>query len=155
MAFLTGTMFYIGGGDYAMSAHALLRNQNPGLSYDVDYLNDVSVVHLDDYGFEPLKLSCRELNDGEVLTVAGFPMTDNLQSYEVTTGAVLYAEGNLIISDMVVRVGFSGAPALDKDGMVVGVVYAKNDVTHETYLTSSCAIINLLEKDYATKQRNS
>lgn len=72
---------------------------------------------------------------GDAVTVVGYPLGQRLT---ITTGTVLGATtdplnvnlGEVLVTDAPVEPGSSGSAALDADGRVIGVVYAKDEQGH-------------------------
>ena len=79
-----------------------------------------------------MNIECRNVKIGEELTIKGYPFIDGQYQYEELTGNVMAVDyqslrgRNSIVVDIPVMGGFSGSPAIDKDGDVIGVVTDRN-----------------------------
>lgn len=86
---------------------------------------------------------------GDAVTVVGYPQGGALT---VTSGTVIGATtdpinenlGEVLVTDAPVEPGSSGSAALDEDGRVIGVVYAKN-AAGQSFLVPVSTLRRLLE----------
>lgn len=155
-----GTIFLIAPNVWMTADHVLNAPwvQNHKDYYDAEEISqntlyDIATFKKESVG-EPLKLECREMIVGETITIKGFPFIDAQYTYTELTGKVV--ETNVPLRayfsddtwhatevDIPVIGGFSGSPALDSDGDVVGVVSGRTnegDAVHHGYITSVCGI---------------
>lgn len=90
---------------------------------------------------------------GDAVTVVGYPLGGELT---VTTGRVIGITtdplnenlGEVAVTDAPVEPGSSGSAALDSDGRVIGVVYAKN-AADQSYIVPVSTLRDLLADDAA------
>jgi S1-C subfamily serine protease len=90
---------------------------------------------------------------GDAVTVVGYPKGGQLT---VTSGHVIGSTtdplnenlGEVLITDAAVEPGSSGSAALDEDGRVIGVVYAKN-TTGQSFIVPVSTLRTLLADDTA------
>ncbi len=113
--------------------------------------NDIAVIRITGENFKTLKLSSREnLGQGEPVAALGYPGTsyhDN--QIKVMFGFVASDKGSNPISlNMSVNPGNSGGPVLDRNGEVVGVVFAKEGMGREaiSYAVPSWVVMRVLKK---------
>lgn len=86
--------------------------------------------------------------EGDIITVVGYPLGGKLTT---ATGVVLdqvsdplkAAVGKILATSAAVESGSSGSPALNEDGEVVGVVYAKNEV-NQSFIVPVSTLNSLL-----------
>jgi S1-C subfamily serine protease len=88
---------------------------------------------------------------GDDVTVVGYPMGGELT---VTTGKIIGATtdplnenlGEVLVADAEVEPGSSGSAALDSDGRVIGIVYAKN-AADQSFIVPVSTLRDLLADD--------
>jgi len=88
--------------------------------------------------------------ESDVVTVIGYPKGGRLSTVAgVVLGAtpdpLKSAVGTVLATTAVVENGSSGSPVLNEDGMVVGVVYAKNDYS-QSFIVPVSTLATLLEQ---------
>ncbi|MDN4477084.1 serine protease [Demequina sp. SYSU T00039] len=87
---------------------------------------------------------------GDLVTVVGYPNGGRLTT---SSGVVLGATADplggavdsVLATSATVKVGSSGSPALDEDGRVIGVVYAKN-ISDQSFIVPVSTLNALLEE---------
>lgn len=116
-------------------------------------LADLAIVRTD----EPLpaapELADTDPVEGDPVTIVGYPLGRRLT---VTDGRVIGTTtdplnsnlGNVLVTDAPVEPGSSGSAALDADGRVIGVVYAKNDAGY-SFLVPVSTLRTMLEDESA------
>ncbi len=90
---------------------------------------------------------------GDAVTVVGYPQGGELT---ITSGQVIGSTtdplnenlGEVLVTDAPVEPGSSGSAALNKDGQVIGVVYAKNS-TGQSFVVPVSTLRSLLADDTA------
>lgn len=90
---------------------------------------------------------------GDAVTIVGYPLGGALT---VTTGRVIGETtdplnenlGEVLVTDAPVEPGSSGSAALDSEGRVIGVVYAKN-AADQSYIVPVSTLRELLQDDSA------
>jgi S1-C subfamily serine protease len=108
------------------------------------------VVTADPLPYAP-ELAPEDPKVGDPVTVVGYPLGGELT---VTDGTILRAEedplqatlGTVLVTDAPVEPGSSGSAALDADGRVVGVVYAKSKNGY-SYLVPVSTLRSMLEDE--------
>ncbi|WP_430866988.1 S1 family peptidase [Demequina aurantiaca] len=88
--------------------------------------------------------------ESDVITVVGYPEGGRLKTVSgVVIGPIAdplgSAVGTVLATTAVVEPGSSGSPALNEDGEVVGVVYAKNDAS-QSFIVPVSTLASLLEE---------
>lgn len=148
-----GTIFLIAPNTWMTADHVL---NAPWVQYHATYYDVVEEERNELYDLatfkkestaEPLNLECRPAIIGEEITVKGYPFRDGQYQYEELTGNVIavdyqaYEGRNSIVVDIPVIGGFSGSPAIDTDGDVIGVVTDRTiEGEHYGFISSVCEI---------------
>lgn len=99
------------------------------------------------------ELALRDPVPGDAVTVVGYPQGGALT---LTTGSVIGSTtdplnenlGEVLVTDAPVEPGSSGSAVLDEDGLVVGVVYAKN-ASGQSFIVPVSTLTALLADDAA------
>jgi len=148
-----GTIFLIAPNVWMTADHVLNAPwvQNHKDYYDAEEISqntlyDIATFKKESVG-EPLKLECRDVMLDEEITIKGYPFIDAQYTYTELTGKVIavdyeiYEGRKSIVVDIPVIGGFSGSPALDTDGDVIGVVTDRTiDGEHYGFISSVCEI---------------
>lgn len=99
------------------------------------------------------ELALRDPVPGDAVTVVGYPQGGALT---LTTGSVIGSTtdplnenlGEVLVTDAPVEPGSSGSAVLDEDGLVVGVVYAKN-ASGQSFIVPVSTLRDLLADETA------
>lgn len=116
-------------------------------------LADLAIVRTADALPAAPELADADPRVGDPVTIVGYPLGRRLT---VTDGVVLRSEtdplnatlGEVLVTDAPVEPGSSGSAALDADGRVIGVVYAKSNTGH-SYLVPVSTLRAMLDDEAA------
>lgn len=141
-----GALFrvYVSGRDEPVNARVL----------GVSECADLAVIDLQGSGYPYLEWYTRPVRVGLDIYAAGFPLGD--PEFALTRGIVAKAAADgesswssldsVIMHDAVINPGNSGGPLVTEDGQVVGVNYASNGDTDQSFAIPAAIAIDIVEQ---------
>lgn len=162
-----GTGFFIEENIVVTNAHVVAGVNSPriihnGNGYDLDFISldpnsDLAILRSEDFSYQPLKLD--EAEEGVLGTVVAFVKDEKKVITEVKILEKILAVGKDIFGkpgesrealslEGRIESGFSGAPVLNEDLAVVGVVFSRSRGGNSTaYAVQSSEVEKILEKE--------
>ena len=162
-----GTGFFIEENIVVTNAHVVAGVNSPriihnGNGYDLDFVSldpnsDLAILRSEDFSHQPLKLD--EAEDGVSGTVVAFVKDGKKVITEVKILEKILAVGKDIFGkpgesrealslEARIESGFSGAPVLNEDFAVVGVIFSRSRGGSSTaYAVQSSEVEKILEKE--------
>ncbi|MFL7838500.1 MAG: S1C family serine protease [Candidatus Promineifilaceae bacterium] len=144
---VTGAAFlevYLEGHDGPLNAHLL----------GVSECSDLAVIDIDGEGYPYLEWYDGDLNVGQEIYVAGFPLFGN-EEYTLTRGIISKAQADgetnwasvdhALEIDATINGGDSGGPLVTNDGQVVGINYAGRDDTRQGFSISRDEALSVID----------
>lgn len=162
-----GTGFFIEENTIVTNAHVVAGVNSPriihnGEGYDLDFISldpnsDLAILRSENFSHQPLKLD--EAEEGELGTVVAFVKDGKKVTTEVKIREKILAVGKDIFGqpgesrealslEARIESGFSGAPVLNEDFDVVGVIFSRSRGGSSTaYAVQSSEVEKILEKE--------
>jgi S1-C subfamily serine protease len=162
-----GTGFFIEENTIVTNAHVVAGVNSPriihnGEGYDLDFISldpnsDLAILRSENFSHQPLKLD--EAEEGELGTVVAFVKDGQKVTTEVKIREKILAVGKDIFGqpgesrealslEARIESGFSGAPVLNEDFDVVGVIFSRSRGGSSTaYAVQSSEVEKILEKE--------
>ncbi len=162
-----GTGFFVEENIVVTNAHVVAGVNSPriihnGNGYDLDFISldpnsDLAILRSEDFSYQPLKLD--EAEEGVLGTVVAFVKDEKKVITEVKILEKILAVGKDIFGkpgesrealslEGRIESGFSGAPVLNEDLAVVGVVFSRSRGGNSTaYAVQSSEVEKILEKE--------
>lgn len=159
---LRGTGFAIGDGQVMSMAHAVAGAETVSVIADgvphpatvvyFDPVRDISILNVPDLTVDKLSLTIARATAGAEVAMLGYPGGGEFAATAAQVREVVDLDGfdiygtaavtrEVVVFEAPVEQGNSGGPILDADGMVVGMVFGRDESDHDSGFALTAAEI--------------